>query len=139
MRTWVVVLMLVLAGCGSVAEAPMASHFPAEDQTTIAVTTVGAAARGEDIFRRGAGDAPSCINCHTLTPSGFAIGPDLQGIYARAATRDPELSAEDYIRQSILQPDEFLTPGYRDMMFRHYADALTEQDIVDLIAFLQTL
>ncbi|MDX2140503.1 MAG: c-type cytochrome [Chloroflexota bacterium] len=139
MRMWIVALMLVLTGCGSVAETPMGSHLPAEDQTVVAVTTVGEAGRGEDIFRHGAGGAPGCINCHALTPGAFAMGPDLHGIYARAATREAGVSADDYIRQSILQPDEFLTPGYRDMMYRQYAEALTEQDIADLIAFLAAL
>lgn len=139
MRRWIVLLMWVLAGCGSVAEMPMDSRLPADDQTAVAVTTAGDAVEGENIFRHGAGGAPGCVNCHALTPGGFAIGPDLHGIYARAATRDPQLSADDYIRQSILQPDDFLTPGYRDMMFRQYAEALTEQDIADLIAFLEML
>jgi cytochrome c2 len=99
----------------------------------------GDAAHGEDIFRHGIGGAPGCVNCHSLTPSGFAIGPDLHGVAGRAAERVEGLPADDYLHASIVAPAEFITPGYRDMMYRGYADVLSEQDVLDLVAFLNTL
>jgi cytochrome c oxidase subunit 2 len=53
-----------------------------------------------------------CVTCHTLTAAGATglIGPDLNGIGTNAGTRVPGLSAEDYIRQSILSPNAFIAP-----------------------------
>jgi len=53
-----------------------------------------------------------CIGCHTLTTANAAglVGPNLDGIGTNAATRVPGLSAEDYLRESILSPDAFIAP-----------------------------
>jgi cytochrome c1 len=47
-----------------------------------------------------------CTGCHSLAGvanEGF-IGPDLTGLPDRAGERVQSLSAEDYVRQSILEP-----------------------------------
>lgn len=131
MRYLSLVLMLmttIVAGCGSIASAEMPQ-----------VVAQGDAAHGEDIFRHGIGGAPGCVNCHALTTSGFAIGPDLHGVAGRAAERVEGLPADDYLHASIVTPAEFITPGYRDMMYSGYASVLSEQDVLDLVAFLNTL
>ena len=61
------------------------------------------------------------------------------GISQRAGERVPGLSAEDYLRQSIIQPSAFLVSGYRDIMYPNFKEKLSEQDIADLIAYLETL
>lgn len=49
------------------------------------------------------------------------------------------LTAEEYLHQSILEPERYLVSGYRDIMYPDYSAHLSEQDIQDLIAFLLTL
>jgi hypothetical protein len=74
-----------------------------------------------------------------LTGSPFALGPKLTGVIERAGQRVEGLTAEAYLRQSILDPGAFIVPGYRNIMYPQYADQLNEQDIADLLAYLSTL
>lgn len=100
---------------------------------------VGDPRRGEELFRQGIGAAPPCITCHALARGGFSIGPPMEGVAARAATRIAGLSAETYLRQSILDPQAFTAPGFRPIMYPDYALHLTDQDVADLVAFLLAL
>lgn len=96
------------------------------------------AERGENIFRQGINGAPPCLSCHALTPGGFVIGPVIAGISERAAERVEGLSAEAYLHESIVDPQAYVVPGFRPIMFPGYSDLLSESDIDDLIAFLMT-
>ena len=124
-----VLILIIAAGCGTIA-------VPDVPQVAAAQGDVD---HGEEIFRHGLGSAPGCINCHALTAGGFAIGPDLRGVGERAGERVEGLTADDYLHESILAPGDFIAPGYRDMMYAGYASVLTEQDMLDLVAFLKTL
>lgn len=103
---------------------------------------VGDVERGEALFRMGRGEAvPPCSTCHRVGPGGFGmpLGPSLEGIAAIAAARVAGMSAEVYIRDSILNPENHIVPGFRVSMYGGYAEHLTEQDIGDLTAYLMTL
>lgn len=100
---------------------------------------VGDPARGEAIFRQGLGAAPPCITCHALARGGFSLGPPMEGIAERAARRIEGVSAEAYLRQSILEPEAFTAPGFRPIMYPDYGDHFSEQDLADLVAFLMEL
>jgi cytochrome c2 len=108
-------------------------------QTTTLVALRGDAQRGQDIFQNGLGEAPPCSSCHALTSGGFSLGPTMQGISQRAGSRIEGMDAEAYLRQSILEPEAFIVQGYRSLMFPSYARHFDEQDILDLIAYLETL
>jgi mono/diheme cytochrome c family protein len=59
-----------------------------------------------------------CTGCHSLAGvanEGF-IGPDLTGLPDRAGERVQSLSAEDYVRQSILDPWAYIVNGYGEVM-----------------------
>ena len=98
----------------------------------------GDASAGETIFHDGKGSAPACVNCHAAEAGPFALGPVMTGISERAGSRIEGMSAEDYLHQSILEPGEFIVPGFRPMMPPTYGENLTEQDIEDIIAYLMT-
>jgi cytochrome c oxidase subunit 2 len=53
-----------------------------------------------------------CNACHTLAAADATglVGPNLEGIGIVAGTRVSGMSAEDYIRESILKPNAFLVP-----------------------------
>ena len=53
-----------------------------------------------------------CGSCHKIGAIGEAhkVGPDLTYIGLTAAERVPDMSAEAYIRQSILEPNAYLAP-----------------------------
>jgi cytochrome c2 len=117
-------ILFLLAGCGSIATPPR-----------------GDATHGERIFREGLNAAPPCVTCHQTAAgaTGFSLGPNLASVAERAQTRIDGMTADDYLRQSILDPHSYLVPGYRSIMYPQYAAALSEQDVLDLIAYLRTL
>lgn len=96
---------------------------------------------GEQIYyENAAGVNAGCRICHSLTKDERIIGPSFYGIADQAGERIPGMSAEEYLRQSILEPNAFVVPGYPEgQMIQNFGDILTEEQINDLIAFLMTL
>ncbi|MBN8580339.1 MAG: hydrogenase iron-sulfur subunit [Anaerolineae bacterium] len=96
---------------------------------------------GEQLYYETAsGVNAGCRICHSLTKDERIIGPSFYGIADRADDRIPGMSAEDYLRQSILEPNAFVVSGYPEgQMIQNFGDILTEEQINDLIAFLMTL
>ncbi|MBC7811217.1 MAG: c-type cytochrome, partial [Burkholderiales bacterium] len=97
---------------------------------------VSAAVRGRDLFT---GSPGNCATCHALEPDVVIVGPSLAGVATRAGERIFGQSAEEYLRNSILHPSEFVVPGFPDVMARSLGDALSGDEISALIAFLLTL
>ena len=95
--------------------------------------------------------AAACASCHTITGvSQGVLGPPLDGIGSAAANRLPGYTAEEYIRESILEPDahavgtaEGLSQDYDgNLMLSTMAGilpALTDEDIDALVEYLLTL
>ena len=105
--------------------------------------------RGKAIFN-GAG---ACAGCHAVAPGVRLVGPSLAGIAVTAAERvkDPAYhgkatGAEEYLRESILEPSRFLAPGGNfatpaglSFMPDHYSKVLDAGQVDDLVAYLDTL
>ncbi len=95
---------------------------------------------GERLFREVSGANPGCRICHSLQPGADGVGPSLAGVATRAATRVPGMTAEAYLRQSLLAPDAYVVPGYpAGQMLPDLDKRLTQEQIEDLVAFLLTL
>ena len=105
------------------------------------VTTGGDPEHGEVIFSQGVNGSPPCSTCHFVAAgqTGFSLGPNLAGVAERAATRVEGDSAEEYLRQSILDPHSYIVSGFRDVMYPNFGQHFSEQDIRDLLAYLETL
>ena len=105
--------------------------------------SVGDAANGERLFNEsiiGAASAPGCITCHSLEPGVVLTGPSHSDIGARAETAVEGLSPEDYLRQSIVEPNAHITEGYTEgVMHQTYGEELTNTQINDLVAFMLSL
>ncbi len=102
--------------------------------------TGGDPARGKEIFFASSiGQSAGCRVCHSIKPGEKKVGPSLAGIATRAATRVPGMSAEAYIRQSIVDPSAYIVEGFPNAMLPDMAEKLSDQDMEDLIAFLMTL
>lgn len=96
----------------------------------------GDAARGKSLFMLSAG----CNACHDTTVGVTIVGPSLKGVAARAATRKPGLTAIDYLRESIKQPNAYVVQGFAPgVMVQNYGVTLTAGQIDDLVAYLLTL
>ncbi len=90
--------------------------------------------------RRLFSSAPAvCSTCHSLEPDIVIVGPSLAGIADRAARRVDGLSAEEYIRQSIIDPGAYVVDGFENVMAQNLAEVLSSDDLNNLIAFLMTL
>ncbi len=105
-------------------------------------------ARGENVFHTA---TPACNACHSTRPGADMAGPTLAGLAARAqkvlASDDYKGAATDvatYIRESITSPSAHLVAGAMfsangvSFMPNTYANTLSEQDIDDLAAYLQS-
>lgn len=97
---------------------------------------LSAAERGRQLFS----STPAiCSTCHSLEPDVVVVGPSLYGIADRAWYRVTGLSAEQYIRESIINPGAYVVDGFMDAMQKNLGDVLTSDQLSDLIAFLMTL
>jgi len=96
---------------------------------------------GERIYYETAsGVNAGCRICHSLEKGEKIIGPSFYGIANRAGNRVPGLTAEEYLHQSIVEPNAFIVPGYPSgQMIQTFGQILTEDQISDIIAFLMTL
>lgn len=110
----------------------------------------GDAARGADLFankvKAGNNSNLPCKACHSLVPDQVLVGPSLAGIGTIAATIQPGKTAEEYIRESIQNPNAFIVPGNPNFMSNGKStmpaglgNSMDEQDLADLIAYLASL
>jgi mono/diheme cytochrome c family protein len=121
-------LAAVVAGCGG--ETTM-SPKPETVIGTLAKPKAlkGNPSKGKDIFTKVAN--PACATCHTYKPAGATakVGPDL----------DTALKGKPaaFIQESIVNPSAEIAKGYSDIMPKTYAQALSPQQVADLVAFLK--
>ena len=112
--------------------------FPNFDTPSSGETIVGEtpAQRGEAVFFDS---ASTCILCHAIDGQGGTRGPDLSGVASTAGDRVAGLSAEEYIRQSILDPKAYVVDGFDPIMPENVVNVLGEDNFEDIVAFLMTL
>lgn len=129
-RNWIIGiatgLTLFAVACGGGSDSPPPTRDPSLPPH------VADAANGERLF-----NSESCSACHS-TGDRRVTGPGLAGIGATAATRDPDLTADQYIEQAIRSPGAFVVSGYNNLMPNAYG-RLPQDDVDDLIAYLKTL
>lgn len=81
-----------------------------------------------------------CQVCHSAEPGDNGVGPTLYGVASRAGDRVEGLTAELYLRQSILLPDQYIVDGWPSgQMLPIYLDRLSEQELDALVTYLLTL
>lgn len=88
--------------------------------------------RGEDLFFNS--PVAACASCHTVGGKGGAIGPILDGIAVRGT--------KEYILESLMDPNAKLAKGFEKLGVSPMPPVgvlLKEQDLADILAFLQTL
>ena len=100
-----------------------------------------AAQRGKDLFAQSViGTEAGCSTCHSLDAGVPIVGPSLAGIGTTAASRISGTSAEDYLHDSIVDPDAYLVEGFpAGTMPQVWEDVLTAEQLSDLVAYLVTL
>lgn len=114
-------LALLVTACGNNAEAENAAKIEA----------------GREIYETGGAAELPCSTCHSLNGTEL-VGPSFEGIGQRAETRVDGMSAEEYLRQSITAPSQYVVPDYSDAMPKTYAQTLSQEEIDNVVHFLLT-
>ena len=122
------VLLFVLTACGGGEGGPV----------------VGDAARGEKLYSQatiGTKSAEGCTSCHNYDEAEGPAenAPYTAGTATRAETRVAGMSAEEYIHESIVNPNAYVVEGFQEGdMYQTFSEELSEQQIADLVAYLLT-
>lgn len=78
-----------------------------------------------------------CGMCHAVLSESGEMGPPLKNAGSVAATRVQGMSASDYIRQSILEPNAFVPKGFDpDMMPGDFGEKMTGKELEMIVKFL---
>jgi cytochrome c oxidase subunit II len=102
----------------------------------MAATTggVSVASAGEGLFGQ-----LGCVTCHKSEPG--ALGPSLVGVAGRTVTLEnggTTTADDDYLRESILNPQAKVVKGYTPVM-PTFKGQVTEEQVLQLIAYIKSL
>lgn len=102
----------------------------------------GGAAGGQDAAAQGQELATSmgCISCHS-TDGTQVVGPTWKGLFGHEVTLADGATVtadEEYLRQSIINPNGQIVQGFQPVM-PSYEGTLTEEQIAALIAYMKTV
>ena len=129
------VLVLALVACGG-------DDNSDADSGSADAASGPSVANGEELYNQvviGPASAPGCVTCHSLEPDVVLVGPSHNGIGTRAGEYVDGVSAEEYLHDSLMNPDGHLVDGYAaGIMYQNYAEELDQSDIDDLVAYLLT-
>lgn len=106
-----------------------------EEEEAPAVAGLSPAERGEQLYKQR-----GCNACHTVDGAP-AVGPTWQGLFGRSETFQSGETVtvdENYIHQSILEPNAQIVKGYPPVM-PSYKGQLSDEEISAIIAYIKTL
>jgi cytochrome c oxidase subunit II len=81
----------------------------------------------------------TCASCHTFKPANATgtVGPDLDNLASDAAKYGSGQSPEDYVKESIVDPDKVVVPGFsKGVMPSNFGTSLTPDQIDALVQYL---
>jgi cytochrome c oxidase subunit II len=111
---------------------------PAAPVSAAAVTAPPTSAAGLYDQGRVFFQARGCIGCHSVSDKGLVsrmpMAPDLSGLAQRAASRRPGLAAEEYVKESVRQPQAYIVPGFTDIQMPTLP--VSDADLQAITAFL---
>ena len=123
-----------------------ATEVVEDDSDTTAVELPGDPEIGELLFNNiPASSGQMCITCHNPNEPIDGTGPYQYGIANRAGSRIEGYTAEEYLRESILEPNAYLveredgTTWTEGVMPTDWAQVLTDEDVDHIVAYLLTL
>ncbi len=107
------------------------AEFDAWAKGTSSAVSGGGAAAGKAVF-----DAQGCGACHTFKPAGATgkVGPALDDLYKDAQLAG--LSVPDFIRQSIVDPNAYVPPGFPKNVMPGNFGSLPKSQLDALINYL---
>ena len=123
----------MISGCGSRPTTP-----PSATTTTSATVNLSPEETiGYQVFSN------KCTPCHIVEGDAKRPGPPLDNIadtaVERASAIAANVSAEDYLRDSILNPGNYIVENYMNLMPTNFGKQLTTEEVDALIAYMLTL
>jgi cytochrome c oxidase subunit 2 len=109
---------------------------PTTGSTTAVSVDTEAAARGQVLAQE-----TGCLNCHT-TDGSAGTGPTWKGLAGASrplASGESVVADNAYLFNSIVDPTSQVVEGFDAVMPTTYNDQLSEQDIDDLVAYINSL
>ena len=95
------------------------------------------AQKGEKLY-----NSKGCIACHS-TDGSVKVGPSWRGLFGKPqhtlATGDTVTADENYVRESILNPNAKLVKGFSAGLMPAQQGLLTEEQLIALIEYIKTL
>ena len=85
-----------------------------------------------------------CIACHS-TDGSKLVGPSFKGLFGSKklvdvdGTKKEIVADEDYIKNSIFNPNDEIVDGYPKGLMIDYTDKITEEEIKQFIEFIKSL
>jgi mono/diheme cytochrome c family protein len=116
------------AGCGS-----EGTTKPAPETVIGTVQTQTTEVKGDPAAGKAVFDAQGCGSCHAFEPAGSTgnVGPNLS-----EALQDKDA---EFIRESIVDPNAEIADGFQpNIMPQTYGSQLSDKQLADLVAFLQS-
>lgn len=80
-----------------------------------------------------------CASCHAVEPETVIVGPSLFAVAERAPERAPDLTAQQYVELSILQPDAILVPGYDNLMPSNFGKRLDGEELDAIVTYVLSI
>jgi mono/diheme cytochrome c family protein len=107
-----------------------AANRSGQDAGALAKAGLAGATTGEQIFT-----AAGCAGCHKLAKAGANgnIGPDLDNL---ANSPDIKGNPENYVRQSLLDPNAVVVKGFQPDVMPSFKGKLTDKQIQALVQYL---
>lgn len=115
-----------LAGNAGAAAAAVPAAKPEDPQATMA-------AAGAELFKK-----LGCVSCHRAQAS--PLGPSLANLFGHTVSLQDGTTVvadEDYIRESILNPQAKIVAGYQPIM-PTFKGLVTEEQLMQLLAYIKT-
>ena len=106
-----------------------ATQRAGEDSGALAQAGLAGATTGEQIFT-----AAGCAGCHTFAKAGSNanIGPSLDELAADAGSASPE----EFVRQSLLDPDADVADGFQAGVMPSFEGRLNDEQLQALVQYL---
>lgn len=93
---------------------------------------------GQALFeRRALGNQAGCVTCHSLADGVVLVGPSLYDVEAAAAAAGAS-DVRAYVRESIVEPEAYIVPGFEDArpMPVVFGELLDDEQIEAIIDYL---
>ena len=109
-----------------------AANRSGDDSGALAQAGLAGAKTGKSIFL-----AAGCGGCHTLADAGSSgnQGPSLDDL-AQGAEERGDGSPEDYVRESLLEPDAEIAPDFGPGVMPAFEGKLSDKQLQTLVAYL---